>query len=263
MLSIVQKRHPALAAAPDPGRPLPMADRSLEALIAYTGCCRLAAAAQRADVAGAQGSLGAAPMETDRAPAEDVGCDDSSFALLLEHAACRAAPRTLLGAALEASAALAAPGSGFMPSAVAAAVSAAVASPGSGPSGRAAAALLQGVAASVGGPETRARTDAAEDRCAAPSCAARTLWGSRIDAAVLAGKHTARLTMLMSAPSQGCNAPALASRAAVPQRRRRSHRGCAPRRRRCGINAPQRGPGRRRSGPGAAFLATACRLWSG
>ncbi|GBF95386.1 hypothetical protein Rsub_07814 [Raphidocelis subcapitata] len=179
LLSIVQKRHPALAAVPDPGRPLPMADRSLEALIAFTACCRLAAAARRLDAAASQASVGAAAMETDR---DDDG-GGGGFALLLEHAACRAAPRVLMGAALEASAALTAPGGGFVPSAVAAAVSAAVASPSSGPSGRAAAALLQEAAASAGDYDARARAEAAEDRAAARLSWLRELLGHNDGAA--------------------------------------------------------------------------------
>lgn len=39
-MSFVISKHPTLAAPADPTRPLPLADKALEALIAFVGCCR-------------------------------------------------------------------------------------------------------------------------------------------------------------------------------------------------------------------------------
>ena len=55
---------------------------------------------------------------------------DDAFALVLDHAACRTAPRALLSASLEATAALAAPGGGCVASCLPATVTAAATTPG-------------------------------------------------------------------------------------------------------------------------------------
>jgi hypothetical protein len=102
---------------------------------------------------------GAVPMDTDGGP-------DAAYALLLEHAACRAAPRALLATALEASAALAAPGGGNTPSVVAATTAMAGAAPGPAGAVKGALAQLRATAALVGAGLELMRARAAEDRCA-------------------------------------------------------------------------------------------------
>ncbi len=126
------------------------------------------------------------PRTGDGASAED----DKGFALLLDHAACRAAPRLLMATALEATAALTAPGGGFLPSAVNSAVAAAATAPGATDAGRQAAAALLRAAARGSLPGRSggwgARVQWMEARCATKLPWIRELLGHN-DSAVRAG----------------------------------------------------------------------------
>jgi hypothetical protein len=105
-------------------------------------------------------------MDTDGGAADAApgGADSGAYALLLEHAACRVAPRALLATALEASAALAAPGGGVAPAAAAATGAFVAAAPGAAAGATAeATAALRTVASAVGGAGEAARVQAAED----------------------------------------------------------------------------------------------------
>ena len=189
LLAFVASRHPALAAPADPNRSLPLEGRALEALVAYLGCCRVAAAARRYLHSNDDG---VERMEADGADADaddtGDGANDAAFSLLLEHAACRAASRTLMVPALEASAALATPGGGFLPSAVAAAVAAASSAPGASADARRDA--VQALRAAAYGPgdaaARAARVAAGEDAAAARLPYLRELLGHNDGAARLA-----------------------------------------------------------------------------